>query len=83
MLANTRGMHVAHRTLQGGRVLIQDGIELGMADVGVLRVERVATFGLLRPWQLGVGTAPGDPIVANPQNDLLLADDACAHLPTT
>lgn len=77
----TRGMHDAHRTLQGGRVLIKDCIELRVADVGVLCVQRVAAHGLLGPGQLGIRTAPGESVVTYAQNDPLLTDNACAYLP--
>lgn len=68
----------ARRT--AGPVLVEDGVHLGVADVGVLRVKRVAGRALLGPGQLAVGAAAREAVVADAADDLVAVHDAGAHL---
>ena len=66
--------------MEGGSVLVENGIELGMAHVGVLGVQGIPTARELCPGQLAVRAAPGEAVVADAQDDLVLAHYACPNL---
>ena len=69
--------HVDPGTLQVVVGAVQDGVELRMADVHVLRVQRVA---LALPWHGIVIASNGHSVVAQGEDLVLRADNAGSHL---
>lgn len=53
-----------------------------MHNIGILRLQLASICCNFGPWQAPIMTAPGKAIVANAQNDLISANDACPNLQT-
>ena len=69
-----------HRTMEGGCVLIEDGIELSMAHIRVLGIQGIPSARELCPGQLAVWASSGEAIVPDSQDDLVPAHYACPNL---
>lgn len=69
---------IGRRTGQVGAVLVHDGVEFGVTDIGVLGVER--RLGLARPGQFVVAAPDGEAVVPDAEDLVPGRDDARAHL---